>query len=320
MENPSVKQPNKKYLTSFTSRKWRQRGFLILLVAIPLLNFLVFWVYVNLQTLAMTFQRFDVTTGQNEFIAFERYWEVIEDYVLGKVQMDQNVFLNSLRAIVINLIILPLAFICSYAFHKKIRFQKFFRLAFMFPSMISLVVLTMLFRYMFAGDFGPIAEILSKICGHKIDFLGVESDHLWTLIYIFCIWAGMGTNVIMISGAMNRIPKELSEAGMIDGLGFWQEAVYVVLPLVMPTIGIYFISILTSCLSFTLQPMLIARDIGPDNKFLTMSWYVFMVTNGGGPDQMLQAATVGIVFSLLLLPFIALARFIAKKLTADVSF
>lgn len=305
---------------TLSSRRWRQRGFLILLTAVPLLNFAIFWVYVNLQTIVMTFQRFDVTSGEYKFIAFERYWEVIEDYVLGKVPMDRNVYLNSLRSIVINLIILPLAFICSYAFHKKIKFQKFFRLAFMFPSMISLVVLTMLFRYMFAGDFGPIAEAFEKILGRKTDWLGVESEHLWTLIYIFCIWAGMGTNVIMISGAMNRIPEDLTEAGLIDGLGFWKEAIFVVLPLVMPTIGIYFISILTSCLTFTLQPMLIARDVGPDNKFLTMSWYVFMVTNGGGPDQMLQAATVGIVFSLLLLPFIVGARVLANKLTADVSF
>lgn len=304
----------------FKSRKTRQAVFLSSLVIIPLINFLVFWLYVNLQTIVLTFQRFNVSTGEYEFIAFDRYVEVFKEYVLGEVPKSQNVYLNSLRAIVINIIILPIAFVSSYSFYKKIRFQKFFRVLFMFPSIISLVVLTMVYRYMFNGDFGPVAILFEKITCTKTSWLSEDSEHLWTLIYIFCIWAGLGTNVIMISGAMLRIPGDITDSCLIDGVGFWREAVQIVLPLVMPTIGIYFISILTSSLSFTMQPMLIAKNVGVENKYLTMSWYIFRSTEGGSRDQMLQASTVGIVFSVLILPFIIGARVLANKITPEVSF
>lgn len=304
----------------YANRKMRQTWFLIALVIIPLLNFAIFWVYVNFKTIVLTFQRYDVSTGNYEFIGLQRYVSVFKQYVLGEIPANQNVYLNSLRAIVINLIILPIAFIAAYSFYKKIRFEKFFRVLFMFPSIISLVVLTMVYRYMFSNEFGPIAMLAEMITGTRTSWLSEDSDKLWSLVYIFAVWSGLGTNVIMISGAMMRIPGDITEACLIDGVSFWREAVQFVLPLIMPTIGIYFISILTSCLSFTMQPMLIAKNVGAENKFLTMSWYIYRVTNGGSKDQMLQASTVGIVFSLLLMPFVIGARILANKITPEVDF
>ena len=307
----------------YATRRRRQMWFLIALCIIPLINFAIFWVYVNFKTIILTFYRYDKSTGEYIFINVQRYISVFKEYVLGTVPANQNVYLNSFRAIIINLIILPIAFIASYSFYKKIRFEKAFRVLFMFPSIISLVVLTMVYRYMFNNDFGPIATIIEKITGKRTEWLAVnDSKHLWTLIYIFAIWAGLGTNVIMISGAMLRIPSDITEACLIDGVGFWREAVQFVLPLIMPTIGIYFISILTSCLSFTMQPMLIATDNGPNNRYLTMSWYIYKTVNSATSteDQMLQASTVGIVFSLLLMPFVVGARILANKITPDVDF
>ena len=303
------------------SKKYREAGFLISLVIIPVINFCIFWVYVNVDTILMTFQRYNVATGQYDWIWFERYGEVFDYYIFGGNTAAFNTFLNSLQAIGINLVILPLAFISSYAFYKKIRFQKFFRVLFMFPSMISLVVLTMCFRYMFSYDFGPISGLLAQITGHRTDWLGFESDYLWALIWIFCIWSGMGTNVIMMSGAMMRIPSDLTDSCKVDGLGFWREMVFIVLPLVMPTVGIYFISILASPLSFTMQPMLLANgNPGAENKFLTVPWYIFAVTSQGSENEMLNAATIGISLSVVLLPFIIGMRVLTNKLTPKVSF
>lgn len=306
----------------YAKRKTRQTWFLISLVIIPLINFAIFWVYVNFQTILMTFQRYNPSTDSYDFIWFERYVTIFKEYVLGEVPKNQNMYLNSLRALVINFIILPIAFVAAYSFYKKIRFEKFYRVLFMFPSIISLVILTMVYRYLFDGQFGPIAKLLEKITGIETSWLGHDSDYKWTLIYIFCIWAGLGTNVIMLSGAMMRIPGDITEACLIDGVGFWREAVQFVLPLVMPTIGIYIISILAAPLSFTMQPMLIAAEDGTENKFLTMSWYIYKSVNNpmSSEGEMLSAATVGIVFSLLMMPFIVGARILVNKFTPDVEF
>ena len=178
----------------------------------------------------------------------------------------------------------------------------------------------MVYRYMFHPEFGPISLFLEKITGRYTDWLGDESDHLWKLIYIFAIWSGLATNVIMMSGAMLRIPGDITDSCLIDGVSFWREALQIVLPLIMPTIGIYLISIITSCMGFTMQPMLIAGTAGMNNKYLTMGWYIFDVTTKGKPNQLIDASTVGIVFSLLIMPFVIATRVIVKKITPDVSF
>ena len=198
MENSNV-QVKKGYSAT---RKRRQMWFLIALCILPLINFAIFWVYVNFKTILLTFQQYDSSTASYEPIGLTRYISVFKDYVLGNDPAKQRMYINALRAIVINLIIMPIAFIASYSFYKKIRFEKFFRVLFMFPSIISIVVLTMVFRYMFHGEFGPIAILAEKLSGEKVSWLSADSDCLWPLIYTYAIWAGLGTNVIMISGAM----------------------------------------------------------------------------------------------------------------------
>lgn len=178
----------------------------------------------------------------------------------------------------------------------------------------------MMVRHMFSSDFGPIALFIEKITGHPTNWLGFDSDKMWTIITVFCIWAGLGGNTVVLCGAMQRIPEDIIEAARLDGIGFLREAWSIVLPLVMPTMGVFFINVFTSVLSFTMQPMLIAINPGIDNKFMTVGWYIFASVDTGGSGNMIQAATIGMTLSVLMLPIIIAVRLLVKKFTPDVQF
>ena len=208
--------------------------FIALMLAYPLLQFFVFWLYINADTFRLTFSRFDVTTGKYVFWGTERYSKIFRNMILGKNAADRAMFLNSFRAIAINLMILPLAVITAFAFYKKVPGEKLFRVLFYFPSMISLVVLTMVFRNMFSAEFGPFAFMLNKLTGREVSYLSLGNDYLWKIIYVFCIWAGLGSNVILMCGAMQRIPAEIVESATLDGVGFWRELTVFTIPLIMP--------------------------------------------------------------------------------------
>ena len=268
----------------------------------------------------LTFKRFDVPTASYVWRGFDGYISVFKSMILGGDPGEFNAFVNSFRAILINVIILPVTFVISYSFYKKIRFRKFFQVVFFLPNIISLVVLCMMVRHMFSSDFGPIALVIEKITGHPTDWLGYNSDKMWGIITVFCIWAGLGGNTIILCGAMQRIPEDIIEAARLDGIGFLREAWSIVLPLVMPTVGVFMIGVVTSPLSFTLQPMLIAVNPGINNKFMTIGWYIFTSVDTGGSGNMIQAATIGMMFSMLLLPVIIAVRIIVKKFTPDVQF
>ena len=315
--NTAASAEKKKFKLNRTTRKYI---FIAELIIITVINFIIFWVYVNFDTILLTFKRFDVPTASYVWRGFDGYISVFKSMILGGDPGEFNAFVNSFRAILINVIILPVTFVISYSFYKKIRFRKFFQVVFFLPNIISLVVLCMMVRHMFSSDFGPIALVIEKITGHPTDWLGYNSDKMWGIITVFCIWAGLGGNTIILCGAMQRIPEDIIEAARLDGIGFLREAWSIVLPLVMPTVGVFMIGVVTSPLSFTLQPMLIAVNPGINNKFMTIGWYIFTSVDTGGSGNMIQAATIGMMFSMLLLPVIIAVRIIVKKFTPDVQF
>ncbi len=315
--NTAASAEKKKFKLNRTTRKYI---FIAELIIIPVINFIIFWVYVNFDTILLTFKRFDVPTASYVWRGFDGYISVFKSMILGGDPGEFNAFVNSFRAILINVIILPVTFVISYSFYKKIRFRKFFQVVFFLPNIISLVVLCMMVRHMFSSDFGPIALVIEKITGHPTDWLGYNSDKMWGIITVFCIWAGLGGNTVILCGAMQRIPEDIIEAARLDGIGFLREAWSIVLPLVMPTVGVFMIGVVTSPLSFTLQPMLIAVNPGIDNKFMTIGWYIFTSVDTGGSGNMIQAATIGMMFSMLLLPVIIAVRILVEKFTPDVQF
>ena len=53
-----------------------------------------------------------------------------------------------------------------------------------------------------------------------------------------------GGSIILFLGLMNRIPPEILEAASLDGITPVKEFLYIILPLIFPTISIYIINLL----------------------------------------------------------------------------
>ncbi len=290
------------------------------LVILSVIHFLVFWIYVNFDAIIMTFQKFNVYTGELEWYGLNNYIRVFKEMVLGKNLSMQRAFFNSFQAIGINLIILPIAIFSAYAFYKKMPCTTFFSVMFYIPQLISIVVLTMSFRYMFSADFGPVALLIAKMKGvESVDLISVESDFLWPVIWLFCIWSGLGSNVIMMRGAMNKISKEISESAILEGCGFFQELIHITLPMSLSTIGIYFIQTMGSASGFLMAPMLLAQSGGDNGRFMTTAWFIFGNANSSSAGTIITVTTIGVLFTLLNTPLIVLTRLLVKKLTPDLS-
>lgn len=312
----------------YKTQKFRTGVFLVTLLIIPLIHFIVFWVYVNIGTIFSTFQHWNALKGEMEWYGLRRYVEMFKGYVLGIdkstgkwfTNPNMNIFWNSFRAIVINVIIFPITILASYAFYKKIPHEKYFRICFYLPSMISITVLALMYRNMFNVDFGPITLLFKKLFGYTPQWLATDSKAMWNLIYIFCIWIGLGGHVIMISGAMMRIPADIAEYSRLEGVGFWRELWQIVLPLVMPTVSVYIIGIITSVFGLTMQPYLIAKTPGVNNKYYTVGWYIFGSVQGSSTSGMLNASTLGMILTLFMLPIVVVSKKMLKLLTPDVQF
>lgn len=305
-------------MLKINKRKVNEKCFILALAAYPLLHFGIFWVYVNSSTIISTFMRYSVRTNSLIFCGFENYVKVFKKIFMGEDPALSRAFLNSFQAIGINLVIFPIALFSSYAFYKNMPGTKVYSVMFYVPQLISIVVLAMAFRYMFYSDFGPVSLLVAKIMGvDKVDLISTSSNFLWPVIWLFCIWSGLGSNVILIRGAMLRIPKEVVESAILDGCGFFRELWSITIPLCMSTISVYIVSMSMSATSFTMAPMLIAKSAGAMGRFMTYSWFIFENASTTNPGTIISVTTMGVFFTIVNLPLMIAARVLTKKFTPE---
>ena len=305
-------------MRKLNKRKLNEKAFILALAVYPIIHFGIFWVYVNSSTIISTFMRYSVRTNSLKFCGFDNYVTIFKKIFLGGDPALGRAFINSFQAIGINALIFPVALFASYAFYKNMPGTKVYSVMFYIPQLISIVVLAMAFRYMFYSDFGPVAILIARIAGvEKVDLISTSSDYLWTVIWLFCIWSGLGSNVILIRGAMLRIPKELVESAVLDGCGFFRELWSITIPMCMSTISVYIVSASMSATSFTMAPMIIAKSSGSLGRFMTYSWFIFENASTTSPGTIISVTTMGVFFTIVNLPLMIMARVLTKKATPE---
>ncbi|WP_421696113.1 carbohydrate ABC transporter permease [Aestuariivirga sp.] len=133
-----------------------------------------------------------------------------------------------------------IAFGLALLLNADIKAQKFFRVSFLLPFMLSPVAVSwMIGKSMLEYRFGPVTNLLRK--------LGWENPSLltspWlakTTIALMDAWVWIPFMMIMILAGLQALSKEVQEAAKVDGAtgwqGFWQITFPLMLPVSMTTI------------------------------------------------------------------------------------
>ena len=306
---------NIKYST--LSSKWKEKIFLLVMLAIPVAHFLVFFVYINLDTVALSFHSLDrspSSEGDYIFVGWQNYREIFRGLV-SPYSVFSNAIRNSLLLFALNnFVLLPLGILFSYVLHRKMPLSGAFRVIFYLPSIISIVVLTMLFSFVFDSTNGIINPLLKKI---GMEYIIPEDGWLRSeetamkMVLLYCFWAGIGGNIPLISGAIQRIPEELREAGQLDGVGFFGELWHIVFPLIGTTVSTLYMFGTTVIFSIFLQPKLLTGG-GPDGETYTIALYIVESIREAG--ELTMGAAVGILCALIGTPVVVITKRLLERI------
>lgn len=316
--NNQEKKCTKKTRKKITKKRKKELIFIVVLLAYPLLQFLLTWIFVNSYSIILAFENISLE-GKVTFAGLDNFIYVIKGFydvnqgaaIIGngnKIPYNLMIFLNSLGYGVVTIFIsLPLALLCSYFLSKKMPLANVFRFIFFLPNIISIVALIYAFR-MQALD--PNAGLVYKF----LEFFGFKAE-TWPntsiIVYIYCIWAGLGYNVLLLSGAIGRIPKELFESAEIDGASSFQEFRKIMVPMIWPTVVTLIVLGMTSILTLYLQPVLF--DLANNE---TIAGTIFEGVKGG-KNQYPMFAAFGLLFSFVLAPLILYVRKVISKKYSD---
>lgn len=284
------------------------------MMAYPVLQFLIFFVYVNIETIRMSFTYFDWQSGETVY-GLKYYREFF--YELVHMNQMKVAIKNSLLVFVNSTFIAqPLGIIFGYLVFKKIPGAKVFKVIFFLPSIISIVVLSMVYKYMWDPTVGPIAAIMRAFGATTIPDFFMDSRFAFPLVLLYCNWAGIGYSVLMIGGSMNRIPEEIIEYGKLEGLGMVKELIFIVIPLVWPMISTSLVLSCTNIFTFFIQVQLITGGSGDSTTIA----YIINSLVSGGNQQLEKAAAFGLCCTLFAAPLIIIVKTVSERFFADISF
>ena len=196
--------------------KVKEYAFFYSLLLIPILHWLTFWVYVNLNSFLLPFQ--DTITREFTLANFEFVFELFKTG--GELVIAfKNTLIYYISGLIQSFVI---ALLFSYFLFKKILGYRIYAVVFMLPSIISQVIMISIYKNLLGAN-GPIPMLYEKLMGETMPFLLYsEKTATWTIV-AFGVWLGFGMNLILYSGALAKIPPEVIESAQLDGVGFFRE-------------------------------------------------------------------------------------------------
>lgn len=248
------------------NKRW---PYLLLAPAILIVCFVVF--YPAIKAVLISFQSYDYhKPSQMGYIGLENYVSIMKD----------KLFWQSLwRTIVWDVACVGLQFVFGFALalllNSNFKGRGIARSLSLVPWVMPGVLVGLMWRWIFDGNYGVLNDILRKlgITKSEIAFLAQPQTAFPSAIFTE-VWRGIPFFALMMLAGLQAVPHELYEAAKIDGASAVQRFTYITLPSVKNTI------LVTTMLrliwvSNAVDLMLNLTGGGPAYSSQTLSVYIF---------------------------------------------
>jgi multiple sugar transport system permease protein len=250
----------------------RIEGWLLVLPALLLI--LGLSIYPLIQSLALSFQRWDLQSQEHPFVGLQNYRDALFDpRVWGALQ---NTGIIVVTAVALEFLLglgLALLFVGDFAG------KRFAMPLLMLPVMVVPIVVGLTWRMLWDNQYGAINQVLSWIVGHDVNILWLA--HRDTAIFAMIVtdlWQWTPFMFLVLLAALSSINPELFEAAALDGAGWWDALRDVSLPGIARVIAV---AILFRALdAFKVFDLVYMFTQGaPGTSTETVSWYIYRLGN-----------------------------------------
>ena len=310
----------KRKLTKRTLKEWL---FVYGMLLIPLIQFAIFYIWINANSIIMAFREFTFEWDENDneiyvwsfynFTRFFKEWSNPESVIVSAL-------MNTLKYFAAGVIMVPVTFFVSYFLYKKIWGYKMFRVVFFLPSIVSAVLFVT--TYIELIKFGGALSTVWSWFGAELPEIINDPERTTGTIIAFTVWTGFGVNMILYQSAMSRVPQEIIEASKLDGCPWYKELWSIIIPMVWSTVSTTLILQFTTLFNST-GPILLFADAGRqallDNKEVTtIAFWIYQKTRGG--VDLNYPAAIGLFFTAVSVPLVFLVRWVFNKIDPDVTY
>ncbi|MEU6485907.1 sugar ABC transporter permease [Streptomyces sp. NPDC046887] len=188
--------------------------------------------------------------------------------------------------------------------HRTLWLRGFFRGLFFLPYVTSIVLAAVIWKWIYEVEDGLLNSVLGAIGLGPVDFLGSESLVLPS-IAAASAWKGFGYSMLILLAGLQSVPREVTEAAVIDGASGWQRFRWVTLPLLRPVL--FFVLVIEAIGAFQVfDAMYVMTAGGPVRASYSLVYFLY--DSGFKFFDFGYACAVGLVLFLVVLVFSLIQR------------
>ncbi len=274
--------------------------FYIVGISLPVLQFIIFYLYVNFNSIMLAFQKYDSESLKYVFAGFENFKQIFSDF--AEFEYLRNAVINSLIAAVVSFSTMFVSLLFSYYIAKKGKGHKLFQTILYLPHVIMSVTLVMIFTYFTENVIREFADE-----GFRGLLFSNDLDVRFATLIFYSIWVGFGVQVLLFSGSMSAIDNGVIEAAQIDGVNAWQEFTKIIVPMIYPT---FITFVLTTIAGIFVNQLALFSVYGPRAELqnYTIGYYLYKNTQMASLADYPYLSAFGLMITLVIIPISILVK------------
>lgn len=237
-------------------------------VAPWIIGFVIFGLYPIITSFYYSMTRYDVLRIP-QYIGLANYQHLLFEDPVFWTSVWNTLFYTVIRVPIAIFLSLILAVLVNQA----VRGMRWFRTMYFIPSIVTGVVLSVLWLWIFNPEYGLINAALARI---NIDGPLWLQDPFWSkpALIIMSLWSVGGPRMLVFLAALQGISQQLYEAIELDGGGWWAKFRHVTVPTISPVLFLWAVLEVIASLQVFVEAYVMTEG-GPLQSTLFYNLYLY---------------------------------------------
>ncbi|MCU6708368.1 sugar ABC transporter permease [Paenibacillus sp. J5C_2022] len=273
--------------------------------SLPALIVLITFIYYPLaNSFYLSFTNWNMTKPVKKMVGFKNY-----DWLLSNEMFYKVLGITFTYTILDVILTLGIGLLLALLFNSLSRLFNFMRAIIFMPHYISMVIVSMVFLWIFNGQYGFANEVLKVLGMEPVMWLQNPKTALGVLLAV-SVWKGVGFAMIIFIAGLRGIPLEYYEASSIDGATKWTQFWRITLPLLSPiTLFLVITNFISSMQVF--QSVDVMTNGGPLEATKVMVYWIY--TMAFTEFRTGRASALVIIFFIIIIVLTTVQLYVSKK-------
>lgn len=205
-----------------------------------------------------------------------------------------------------------LALLLALLLNQALPYISIFRSVYFAPVVVSMVVVSLLWRFIYDGQNGLLNTLLGIVTFgsfQPVDWLGNPYTALPAMIAMSA-WQAVGFHMVIWLSGLQTIPTSLYEAAGLDGCGAWKKFRYVTWPGLRNTAVLVLIVITIQAMGLFVQVDVMTRG-GPLDA--TQSVVYQAVQRGYAKQDIAEGSAISVILFVIVFVIAMAQRYITRE-------